>query len=89
MAPTAVKIQPRILMPPNGARELGNRKIPEPIMFPITRAVAIQKPSFALDTSLLRIATLHLDARTTVNLLDPGAAPMRDRFPRSPATPVS
>lgn len=44
MAPAAVTTQPRMLMPPKPASELGSRKIPEPIMLPMTSAVAIQVP---------------------------------------------
>tara|TARA_B110000014_G_scaffold189656_1_gene138415 strand:- start:106 stop:339 length:234 start_codon:yes stop_codon:yes gene_type:complete len=42
-------------MPPKAAKEAGKRKIPEPIMFPVTMAVAVQNPNglFSSVISLL------------------------------------
>ena len=42
--PAAVTIQPGTLSAPNGAKAAGSRKIPDPIVFPMTRAVVIQNP---------------------------------------------
>src|SRR5690606_25257799 len=44
-APHRVPPQPSRLAPPSGASAAGSRNVPEPIMLPITRAVAVQKPS--------------------------------------------
>src|SRR5690606_9324301 len=44
-APHRVMPQPIRLAAPYGARVAGNRKVPEPIMLPTTRAVVDQKPS--------------------------------------------
>src|SRR5262245_42333918 len=35
-------------MPPKGASDAGNRKIPEPIMLPMTRATVVQNPIVCL-----------------------------------------
>jgi hypothetical protein len=46
MAPTPVKIHPRIdTGPASAASDAGKRKIPLPIMLPTTSAVAIHIPS--------------------------------------------
>ncbi len=42
--PIAVKIHPNKLIPPYGAKAAGNTKIPEPIIFPITKEVVIMSP---------------------------------------------
>src|SRR5690606_8200570 len=44
-APHRVMPQPIRLAAPYGAKVAGNRKVPEPIMLPTTRAVVDQKPS--------------------------------------------
>ncbi len=45
-APKDAQIHPTILIPPNAASAAGNMKTPEPIMFPMTRAVHPQNPIF-------------------------------------------
>jgi len=43
-APAAEINQPPNASPPNGASDAGSKNTPEPIMFPITRATAVQNP---------------------------------------------
>ena len=40
-------------MPPKTAKEAGKRKIPEPIMLPVTMAVAVQNPNGLSLSSIL------------------------------------
>src|SRR5438477_146595 len=44
---TPITTQGIKLTPPNGARDAGNRKTPDPIMLPMTSATAIQNPIWA------------------------------------------
>jgi hypothetical protein len=44
IAPIEENIHPKILIPPYTAKAAGMRKTPEPIIFPITKAVLEQKP---------------------------------------------
>jgi hypothetical protein len=44
-APKAVTSQPRMLMEPMEAKLAGKKKIPVPIIFPMTKEVAVQKPN--------------------------------------------
>ena len=45
-APKEEHNQPIRLIPPKAAKVAGSKKIPEPIMFPVTKAVLDQKPIF-------------------------------------------
>ncbi len=49
IAPIEEKSQPIKLIPPKAAKEAGNKNTPEPIMFPMTKALLDQKPIFLLD----------------------------------------
>ena len=54
IAPIDEHSQPMRLIPPYKAKVDGKRKIPEPIIFPMTSAALDQKPIF-LDVSILGI----------------------------------
>ena len=54
IAPIDEHNQPIRLIPPYNAKVDGSKKIPEPIIFPMTKAVLDQKPIF-LDVSIIGI----------------------------------
>ena len=51
IAPPAVNSQPSKLTPPKALIAAGSRKMPEPIMLPTTKAVAIAGENGALEDS--------------------------------------
>jgi len=51
--PMAEKSQPRRLTLPKAARAAGIRNTPAPIMFPTTREVAVQSPSFLVSGGVM------------------------------------
>jgi hypothetical protein len=55
-------------MPPNTARELGKSQIPEPIMLPTTRAVAIPSPSPCAGLTIVGRAVLAVGGTATESL---------------------
>ena len=57
IAPIEGNTHPKMLIPPYTANAAGMRKTPEPIIFPITKAVLDQKP-ILFEFSILRIFLL-------------------------------
>ena len=60
--PKAEIIHPIILIPPKEAREAGSKKIPEPIILPITNAVAPDSP-----TCLFVVVVVKIDKKLQDN----------------------